>query len=154
MHLKNLNIKQYFFGRKLPRYPNQKTWKEQLHSKVFETPPPIIQDVIPLLFLFGLLVSLIAVFLPLHPNFLMIFGLGIDIIGAFLIVSPIINEYSRFTLKEFKIKYSYPKISKSHPDDDISILNNQNRGRLGLSVLILGFLFQILGNVLQWANSL
>lgn len=153
MRLKKISIRKYFSGRKFQRNPYQKTLKARLYSKIFEMITPEIKDAIPFLIGLGILTGLIAFILPLHPNFLMILGLCIDIIGAFLIVSPILNEYNKFKIKEFKKKYSFPEKSKFEPDDNTSIRNNQNRGRLGVSVLILGFVFQILGNILQWINS-
>jgi len=118
--------------------------------KLVNSPSPSFEKTYPFVLGFALVIIALSVLLPINGYFLVMIGLALDILGAILIISPLINQYLiNYNQRFFK---SSTEVFNQMREDRI-LISNQNRARLGLLILIFGFALQILGNYFQYLNS-
>jgi len=107
-----------------------------------------------------------------EATWIIIIGLGLDIIGALLIVGPLRHrKYALKRLREFLIdlygewdkrnkgkieeptpqsnKEKIEKLEQSLTDRQLEELEAYTKLRLGIAILIIGFILQIIGNWFQ-----
>ena len=84
-----------------------------------------------------------------EATWVIIAGLIFDIVGAILIVNPILNYIKKFKGSEFGEKVTYYQPKDSIRGDYEKDYKNQRKARIGLVLLLIGFCLQIIGNLLQ-----
>ena len=98
---------------------------------------------------FGILIIILSFLMPINSYILVIIGLAVDIVGAAFIISPLLHQLERFRSISF-----FARTSRSETSDtwrqEMYLRDDQNKARLGLNILVLGFLLQILGNFYQY----
>jgi len=99
---------------------------------------------------FGLVIIFLSVLVFVDGYFLVMLGLGIDVFGAILIIAPLLNQYERYEQQKFRER---SKIGSDYQERS-NIWNDQNQAKLGLSILVMGFLLQILGNYFQYLSQI
>jgi len=84
--------------------------------------------------------------MEIHPTFIIITGLVLDVIGAIFIVFPLVTLINRTwgTLNPEKEKTRTDMLGAFRDDNRIQIL-----ARIGIFLLSVGFIIQIIGNWLQ-----
>jgi len=80
-----------------------------------------------------------------------LFGLALDICGAFLIIRPLLNRIKKLDPK--KQQGAPEKYAIQYTDEDTE-LKYQKWARCGLVFLVIGFGLQILGNYLQYLDRI
>jgi len=112
---------------------------------------PDYSNTYPFVLGFGVVIIFLSVLIPINGYILVIMGLVIDIVGAGFIISPLLHQLERFHTLSF--------FARAHDDETFDnwrredyLRDDQNKAKLGLSILILGFLIQILGNLYQYLN--
>lgn len=111
--------------------------------------------------------------MEIHPTWIIILGLGLDILGAVLIVGPIRNSKNMSKrvrgflkkifediqkAKEGKLEQITPETNReiidrlAHSDDErlIEELEGYKKFIWGIAFLVIGFILQIIGN--WWQN--
>jgi len=102
---------------------------------------------------FGVVMIFLALFMLINGYILVIIGLAVDIVGALFIISPLLHQLERFrTLAFFAGAHDDETFDNWRREDYLR--DDQNKAKLGLSILVLGFLLQILGNYYQYLNLL
>jgi len=78
-----------------------------------------------------------------------VIGLGIDIAGAFLILSPLLHLYKRFW-GDVKPDMDSESHTLSAPQKETANaqLRDQREARMGFVLLVIGFTIQIIGNLM------
>jgi len=120
------------------------------HSLMYGDFPPYTKTY-PFVLGFGLVIILLSVLVFVDGYFLVMLGLGIDIVGAILIIAPLLNQYERYEQQKWRER---SKISMGDYQERSNIWNDQNQAKLGLSILVMGFLLQILGNYFQYLSQI
>jgi len=86
-----------------------------------------------------------------EATWLIVFGLGIDIIGVYFVLRPLLYLYKRYWGDEKPDLES--KASRFLGNYDAKIVNEQNtiqsEVRIGFTLLVIGFVMQIIGNSIQ-----
>ena len=101
----------------------------------------------------GILLGMISLALPINGYLLVIIGLCVDIVGAIFIISPLVNQYSTYN----RLAFFKKSLLSSKTIDNLqqtNIINSQNKGRLGLIILVEGFVLQIFGNYFQYLSTI
>lgn len=79
-----------------------------------------------------------------HPTWLIVIGLGFDIVGAFLIVLPIVGRFVKIKDDQMGAPESgYVDKNTSEPNYE---LKGSIKAKAGIALLVMGFVLQIIGN--------
>ncbi len=83
-----------------------------------------------------------------EATWLIVFGLVIDIIGAYLVLRPLLYLYKRYWGDKKPDLDSKELRMFSSPDKEIvkDQDTNQSEARIGFVLLVIGFVMQIIGN--------
>lgn len=114
--------------------------------------PYDFSEMYPLVIAVGILILLFAFLLPINGYILVIIGLITDIIGVIFIIEPVVTQYRTYA----KILFFKKSLLSSKTIDALEqnrIRQSQNKGMLGLRIIILGFILQIIGNYFQFLNT-
>ena len=83
-----------------------------------------------------------------EATWLIIIGLGIDIIGAYFVLRPLLYLYKRYWGNE-KPDLKSKELNMFSGDDSEIVkeqIVNQSEVRIGFTLLVIGFVMQMIGN--------
>lgn len=81
-------------------------------------------------------------------TFLIVLGLGFDIVGAFFIVEPILRRFVWIDPKREQGARTEDYVDKARTEPNYE-QKSSNQAWTGFGFLAVGFLLQIIGNILQ-----
>ena len=87
--------------------------------------------------------------MEIHPTWFIVVGLGFDIVGAALIISPILNYVIRKKTSEMEHESYYYEPKQFVTDDFKKEWYKQLWARMGIVLLGFGFFLQMVGNWIQ-----
>jgi len=133
---------------RIPKWLKPSIWFKSIEKSLYD-----FSKMYPVVIGIGILIIILTYVLPINGYLLVIIGLIVDIVGVSLIIEPVLSQLKIFE----KIKFFKKSLLSSKTIDKLEeshIQQSQNKGKLGLMIIILGFILQIIGNYLQYVDSM
>jgi len=131
------------------------SFRDHLHFAFLKPPKYQINSskLIPVATGICVFIGIMGVLLPINGYVIVNIGLIVDIVGALFIISPLVNQFKMHNRILF-FKRSLLSSKTIDKMEENKIKQDEHKGRLGLTLLLEGFILQIIGNVFQYFDSL